>query len=309
MKIYVGVSLFEYELEDIKENPADFWLESLSLCGGGIVVGLRGTGISASGLKQIEFEVQCKRLQRLLDSRPPKLSLILGPHDGEAMEEVVRVQREAGKVDAIWLPPAAAHQPELVQKAAGLGVPLLAAVNGLGPQGFKALQDACKGALTTLCYIAAEGEAISSMLMQLAWLRAQKYPVGLVADDKVELQSAAALGADVLVPSRARAFKEDWQGVVVRLRRIAEAARGDGPRPITREEMDGLRDEVPVLVAARRLEPGKTIVKEDIKVRVVGRRGLGPFMMEAIVGRELRYGLDPGEPFSFGFLKEPESHD
>lgn len=32
-------------------------------------------------------------------------------------------------------------------------------------------------------------------------------------------------------------------------------------------------------------------------------------MLETIVGRRLRYGLDAGEPFSFGFLKEPEAHD
>lgn len=306
MKIYVGVSLFENELDDIKvpENLV------LMCCGfdqsDGFQVGLRGAGASAahSGLEQISFKVQCERLQHLVDVKPAKLSLILGVHDEEAMEAVGKIP-----ADAVWLPPVAAHQPDLVRRAASFGVPLLTAVNGLGPQGFEALRDACKGAPTTLCYIAARGEAISSMLMQLAWLRAKGYPVGLVTDDEVELQSAAALGAEVLVASRARVLKDDWRGIAVRLRRIAEAACGNGPRPITREEMDGLRDEVPVLVAARRLEPGKTIVKEDIKVRVVGRRGLGPFMMEAIMGRRLRYAIDAGEPFSFGFLKEPEGHD
>ena len=308
MKLYVGVSLFEHE-DDLKA-PEDFWGKCFAFGRvDGIVAGLRGAGASASvpGLEQIAFKVQCERLQRLLDSRPPTLSLILGPHDEAALEAVAGIPKQA--VEAVWLPPASSHQPDLVRTAAGWGVPVLAAVNGLGPRGFEALLKACDGAQTTLCYLAAEGEAISSMLMQLAWLRAQKYPVGLVANDKVELQSAAALGAEVLVPSRARVFKEDWQGVVVRLRRIAEAARGDGPRPITREEMDGLRDEVPVLVAARRLEPGEAIVKTDVAIQILRRRGLAPFMLEAIVGRKLRYGLDPGEPFSFGFLKEPESHD
>lgn len=306
MKLYTGVSLFEDELGDIN-GPENL---VLMCCGfdqsDGFQVGLRGVGVSAThpGLDQIDFKVQCDRLQHLVDVKPAKLSLILGAHDEKAMEAVGKIP-----ADAVWLPPVAAHQPDLVRRAAGFGVPLLAAVNGLGPRGFEALREACKGAPTTLCYIAARGEAISSMLMQLAWLRAKGYPVGLVADDEVELQSAAALGAEVLVASRARVLKDDWRGIAVRLRRIAEAACGNGPRPITREEIDGLGDGAPSLVANRRLEPGEVLARLDIAVRVGRKRGLAPFLLEAIIGRRLRYAIDAGEPFSFGFLKEPEGHD
>jgi flagella basal body P-ring formation protein FlgA len=148
------------------------------------------------------------------------------------------------------------------------------------------------------------------MLMQLAWLRTKGYPVGLVADDEVELQSAAALGAEVLVASRARVLKDDWRGIAVRLRRIAEAACGNGPRPITQGEVDGLFEGLPSLVAARRLEPGKKVQIEDVAVKAVWRerRGLAPFMLKKVVGRRLRYGLEQDEPFTFGFLKEPDDH-
>ncbi len=73
--------------------------------------------------------------------------------------------------------------------------------------------------------------------------------------------------------------------------------------------MDGLGEGAPSLVAARRLEQGEVLARSDIAVRVVRKKGLAPFMQEAIVGRRLRYSLDPGEPFSFGFLKELEGHD
>lgn len=294
MKLYVDIPLFDGDFTDIER----LWSECGQSGCDGVVAGLRDPATTGAG---VELKIQCEVLGRLFDRLPEGFDLIAGAHDSMAIAAIAE-----RSVTAVWLPPAASHQPELVQRAAGLGVPVLAAVNGLGaPRGFEALLKACDGVPTTLCYLAAKGEAILSMLIQLAWLRAKGYPVGLVTDYEVELQSAAALGAEALVISQARVRKEDWRDIADGLRRIADAARGSGPRPITLGEMDGLQKEVPVLVAARRLEAGEAITKADVAVRLLRQRGLAPFMLEAIVGRRLRYGLDPGGPLNFGFLKEP----
>ena len=301
MKSYVGISLFEDELHETKV----LWRECAQSGCDGIVVGMRDAVSSGLPVEdRVSFKDQCILLARLLDSQPVGLSLVLGPQDATAIDVVAQIRAEA-----VWLPPPVSHQPTLVRVAAGFGMPVLAAVNGLGPQGFDSLRRAREGAPTTFCYVAARGEAITATLMQLAWLRAQGYPMGLVADDEVKLQSAAALRADVVIVSHARIQQQDWQATAMRLRGVAEAARGSGSRPITWEEIDGMLDGVPSLVAARRLAMGSVIMETDIAIRAMRRRGLAPFMLEKIIGRRLRYGLEAGEPISFGFLKEPGARD
>jgi hypothetical protein len=303
MKLYAGVSLFDEKIVE----PEALWDECSEVGCEGLVVGMRDAQTLASRIPdRVKFIDQQKTLRRLAEARPSELSLIPGPHDVAAMEFLSGIPMQE-----IWLPPVASHQPALVRSAARIGVPVIATVNGLGQRGFQALLQACEGTKPTLCYLAAQSKDISAVLMQLVWLRAQCYPVGLLAEDEGQLQAAAVLGADVLVISLARIRRPDWKESAIPLRLRRMTTRIDGPRPITREETDSFLESMPSLVATRRLEPGEKIEIADVEVRAVRceQRGLAPFMLETIVGRRLRYGLDPGEPFSFGFLKEPEDND
>lgn len=296
MKRYGMVSLFEEALCE----PKALWEECVKVGWDGLVVGVRDAATFASFpiAEAISFRDQCDALDLLYGSRPPGIKLVPCPYDASALAAL----RRHG-ADALWLPPSISHQAALVGATGTLGVALFVVVNGLGVRGFEDLLKACHGRAVTLCYQSIQAY-MTSTLMQLAWLRAQEHPIGLMSDDEVELQMAAALGADVLVSSRRRIGQLDWPEVAAGLERLADAAQGNGPRPITREELDALSDALPSLVATRRLEPGQVLTKADIAVRVVRRKGLAPFMLDTIVGRRLRYSIEEGEPLSFGFLTE-----
>jgi len=302
MNVYVTAMLFEgnpHGLPAFQQECADVGCD-------GLILGLRdpATAGPSHGTRSKSLDEQCDLFRALRGNGSSPARLIPCPYDSLALQALARERCEE-----ICLPPPVSHQATLVRTAAGFGTRLLAVVNGLGPRGFEEFLKAREGAEATLCYQSMHSGDLSPTLMQLAWLRAQGYPTGLVSDDESELQAAVALGATVIVVSRARVSQADWSELIVRLRRLADTARGIGPRPITQEEMDGVADSIPSLVAARRLERGEIVTSADIDVRPVRQKGLAPFMKEAIIGRRLRYILDAGELFSFGFLEENEHAD
>lgn len=301
MKSYVRISLFEDELSEAKI----LWKECAQSGCEGIVVSMRdvlSSGISVED--RVSFKDQCILLSRILDSQPAGLNLVLGPQDASAIDVAAQTHAEA-----VWLPPPIPHQPALVRVVTGFEIPMLLAVNGLGPRGFDSLQQARGEAPATFCYIAAKEEGTTTTLMQLAWLRAQGHSTGLVTDDETKLELAAAIRTDVVIVSKACTKQRDWQLIAKRFHDVAETALGSGSKPVTLEEMDGMVDGVPSLVAARPLAIGSVLTRADMVVRVVRQRGLSPFMAEKIIGRRLRYSLEAGEPISFGFLQEPSVHE
>lgn len=181
------------------------------------------------------------------------------------------------------------------QCLAELDRPMLITVNGLGDQALAALR-AATGAVAPILTIDARLMAGWHLFEQLAWLSGGTNSFAVMADASEVLETAAAMGAAHLIATGRTPVD------IARLRAIAHARRPDAPRPLSAGEVDGVAGREACLTVNRGLAAGECISIDALATAVTTTRGIAPHLSSKLVGRRLRYPIEPGEPLTFGHL-------
>lgn len=208
-----------------------------------------------------------------------------------------------GVVAAAWMvPPGLGGHVILLRALAARGdAPILLAINGLGSKAL-AVAHAALGDADFLHLFDARDQDPISYLEQLAWLQAQTVPFAVMARSTEKLAQAVAAGAkELVVPAGASI---DPASVA----RVAEAAGAGASRPLSSAEADHLYGREASLSVTRALKKGDVLTAADLTVIVTKDRGVAPYLDEGIVGRTLRYDIEPGTVLHFGHLRG-ENHD
>ncbi|MEQ8195397.1 MAG: hypothetical protein RIB59_13000, partial [Rhodospirillales bacterium] len=202
------------------------------------------------------------------------------------------------KQPAAWLIPAGlGGHLDLAKTLAATKRPIMIAVNGLGYNALQALHVAMKtGELIHL--FDARDQDMLAYTEQLAWLRAQARPFAIMARSTEKLVLAAAMGPhSLIVPD---AVDIDL-GPILRIAR----AQGDGAaRPTSPAEVDHLHGREASLTVNKPKRRGETMTLADLTVIVSEARGISPVLRDHIVGKVLRYDIEPSESLSFGHLED-----
>lgn len=96
-------------------------------------------------------------------------------------------------------------------------------------------------------------------------------------------------------PDHAFSLEPDELRAMVSALRSARLALGGGVKEFKASERDAIRKMRKSLVAARGLEEGEVLGREDLLVRTSGGDGLPPYRLEEVLGRTLARGLEPDE--------------
>ena len=197
---------------------------------------------------------------------------------------------------AAWLVPAGlSGDPDLVGRAGATGRPVMMAVNGLGPKSYAAASKAVPAGNLINLFDARDQDSVA-YLEQLAWLSVQQAPFAVMARSATKLVEGAAMGADhLIVPDAA---ETDLAAIA----RIVTARGADSARPTSAAEVDHLVGRETCLTVTRTLAAGHELSAGDLATATTATRGLSPSLKDNIVGRVLRYDIEPGEPLTFGHL-------
>jgi hypothetical protein len=197
---------------------------------------------------------------------------------------------------AAWLVPAGlSGDLDRIDQAVTTACPVMVAVNGLGARAFAAVSARIPAGRQINLFDAREQDSLS-YLQQLAWLAAQPEPFAVMARSAGKLIEATAMGAaHLIVPT---ASNVDLAAIL----RVNSARVPGAARPTSAAEVDHIIGREASLTVTRALPAGTMLADGDIAVRVTETRGLSPTLAMQIIGRVLRYGIEPGEPLSFGHL-------
>jgi hypothetical protein len=250
---------------------------------------------------------------KIWSSDPSAITPVTGPVDigaylsaGEAPQPGAAVCvgadfQEGSETDvAAWIVPAGlAADVDLLRRVLATGKDVMVALNGIGPKTYQALVAVDPNRPFINLFDARDQDAIS-YLEQLVWLAGRGGPFAVMARSPEKLVQAAALGAAHLIVPGAGALD------ITSIHRMAAAGASDAARPTSPAEVDHLVGGEASLTVTAPMAAGAILRAADLATAVTAERGLSPSLRDSIVGRQLRYAIEPGEPLNFGHLEPVE---
>lgn len=182
-----------------------------------------------------------------------------------------------------------------VAECAGQGHALFIAVNGLGMKSIEALRTVLAGnsyGWTIDC----RGMDRRDVFHHFAWLKAQPEPCAAFVNGADQAQAAAMMDFDHILLD----FHE--KAVISEITLLHRLYKPGCPKPLCTAEVDALEEGEASLTAAQQLLAGETISREHITVAKTPEKGIAPCLLDAIVGKTLRYDVAPGASITFGHL-------
>lgn len=204
-------------------------------------------------------------------------------------------------VDAqVWLVPEGyALADNLVAALATSGRPALVCINGLGEQAIDEVLRQGQGQISLL--FQAGGIADLDLAEQLVWLKAKGGDFAVAVSYPEQAVAAILGGARTLIVSDTVAEIVEVAG------RLVAAARPQGARPLSAQEIDAIEGREMCLTVKRAVAAGTILEAENLAVAHTETRGLSPILARRVAGLRLAYGIEPGEPLHFAHLGDPKA--
>ena len=243
-----------------------------------------------------------------------RISFIAAPYDLEAFAEMQAVEPDAYQIDA----PVLTHIP-LLDAVASSGKPVLLVAGACTEDDMDlAIKALGRDRVTLMHSVYAKGiEAGSTALWAIPHL-AERFglPMGYMGleRDTYTPVAAFAMGARTIEkyftsdnhlpgPSHATSLDRDQlRQLVLNLRSMEPAISGDSPRILLPIELESDEDCHPALVASSDLPAGVTLDESMLSVRLA-THGVGPRLLDQVVGRRLAYELPADTPISFAVME------
>ena len=183
----------------------------------------------------------------------------------------------------------------LMSEIGELGMAKYLVVNGLGDHALNAAIEALGNTQVVTTFDSSNVD-MELLLEQLAWLGNRPNPFAVRSNDTRQLKFAAIASAHAVIAPEVQGHE------VLAIQQLTALRAPDQFRPLSGTEVDSRLEVEKTLTVTKSLAAGEALAPNVLGVEAMRNRGLGPHLSHLVIGKELRYAINPGEPLTFGHI-------
>lgn len=196
---------------------------------------------------------------------------------------------------AVHLNPGATQDLDLLNLLSKQTLDVYFSINGLGPNATEAFFKVLPNAIPVFD---GSSQPRSVFFEQALWLKHHARHFALQPNDLNQLEMALLIDTcDVLLT-------REITDVETTLNGFSRVRGATSPRPISAFEIDAMEPDFVSLTVTQQRRAGDVLQLSDLTSEKLGEKGLSPLLAPKLVGRVLRYAIQPHEALCFGHLDD-----